>query len=117
MESRLNWSDAQWAKYLNCPVESVKKYKQVLDNNYVTAIEKNKKTNLYSLAVYKYDIAPSGAKRLQLLLSDDKHAFSDLSHAINNANNIISNMELSDYVASALNMPAKAIQMLLIRQK
>lgn len=117
MESRLNWSDAQWAKYLNCPVESVKKYKQVLENNYVTAIEKNKKTNLYSFALYKYDIAPSGVKRLRLLLSDEKHTFSDLTAAVNDANNVISTMELSDYVASALNMPAKAIQMLLIRQK
>jgi hypothetical protein len=117
MESRLTWTDEQWATYLNCPVASVKKYKQVLENNYVTAIEKNKKTNLYSFAVYKYDIAPSGAKRLQLLLSDDKHTFSDLTAALNNANNIISTMELSDYVASVLSVPKQAIQMLLIRQK
>ena len=117
MESRLNWSDARWAKYLSCPVESVKKYKHVLENNYITAIEKNKKTNLYSFALYKYDIAPSGVKRLRLLLSDDKHSFSDLNAALNNANNVISKMELSDHVATSLNMPARAIQMLLIRQK
>lgn len=114
--NRLNWKDEDWATYLGCPVSKVQEYKNILDQNYLMAIECDKNTKKYFMAVYRYDIAPSGFKRLQLLLSGNKQ-FAKVDDALHNANDIISKMELGKYQAKWLNMPQKAIQMMLIREK
>ena len=116
-KSRLNWNDLDWATYLDCPVQKIPEYKRVLDANYVTAVERNRTTGRYSFAMYKYHTKPSGDQNLQLLLSDDKHSFPTIMDAVHDANNIISTMELSDFWAKALGMPARAVQMMLIREK
>ncbi len=115
-KSRLEWTDANWAAYLGCSVSQVSRYKEILNKNYLMAVEKNTQANTYAFAMYRYDIAPSGQKRLRLLRSSNQQ-FSEESAAITDANNIISTMELYDFYATALNVPKQAIQMLLIRQK
>ena len=116
LKSRLDWNDNDWAKYLDCPVEAVQKHKKVLDDTYLTTIGRKKDTNLYHFVMYKYDYAPSGIKRLQLMHSGN-HGFISYKEAVVDANNIISSMELTDFWAQTLNVPNRAIQMLLIRQK
>ena len=113
---RLTWQDKDWAAYLGCSVGDVKKYKKILDQNYVISVGRNTATNLYGMRVYRYDLTPSGEKRLRLLLSS-KAEHKDILQALSSANDIISKMELNDFIAEELNMPAKAIQMMLIREK
>lgn len=116
MKSRLDWQDSDWATYLNCPVSKIPEYKKILDENFVTAIERDRQSGQYSFALYRYDVAPSGFKRLQLSKTSKK-SFANLLDAVHDANNIISCWELSDFWAKAFNMPKQAVQMLLIRQK
>ena len=115
-KSRLDWNDTDWATYLGCSVRNVAKYRKLLEENYFTCVEQDKNTGLHSFALYKYDIAPSGVKRLHLLLSSNR-GFTNLSDATVDANNIISGLELTDFSAAAFNVPKQAVQMLLIRQK
>lgn len=117
IQGRLEWTDADWANYLDCPIKKIQEYKKILDENYVMLIEQDRVSGQYSFAAYKYNFAPSGIKRLQLWLTDDKHKFATATDAIHNANNIISKLELNDIWAEALNIPNRAIQMMLIRGK
>lgn len=114
---RSKWTDIMWAYYLGCPVQKIPEYKKFLDENYVPAIERNKTTGKYSFVMYKYDIAPSGQKRLQLWLTDDKHSFDTTTEALNNANNTISTLEFTDFWAKTFDVPKQVLQMLLIRVK
>ncbi len=116
-KSRLEWTDLDWANYLCCSIQEIPSIRKFLDDNYVTAIERNKTTGRYSFAMYKYHTAPSGAKDLHLMLSDDKHSFSNLIDAMHDANNIISTLEFSDFWAKTLNVPKQSLQMMLIREK
>ena len=113
---RLQWTDLDWANYLQCTVQEIPDIKDFLDKNYVMAVERNKMTGRYSFTMYKYHTAPSGNQSLQLLLSDDKHSFVNIMDAVRDANNIISTLELSDFWARALNVPKQALQMMLIRE-
>ena len=114
--NRLQWTDKDWATYLGCPINKIQEYKNILDKNYLMAIECDKNSGKYFMAVYRYDIAPSGFKRLQLLLSGNKR-FDNVVNALHDANRIISQMELNDFYAKQFNMPKKSIQMMLIREK
>ena len=91
--------------------------KKFLDDNYVTVVEHNKTTGRYSFAMYKYHTVPSGAKGLHLMLSADKHSFSNMADAVCDANNIISTLEFTDFWAKTLNIPRQSLQMLLIRAR
>ena len=116
---RLEWTNLDWANYLQCPIQEVPSIRNFLYDNYVMGIERNRKTNRYSFVMYRYHIAPSGFKSPQLLLSasDEKHTFSNEKDAIEDANKVISSLELSDFWADALNVPKCALQMMLIREK
>ncbi len=116
VKSRLDWQDADWAKHLNCPVSKIPEYKKILDENFLTAIERDKQSGQYSFALYSYDVAPSGFTRLRLSATGNK-SFTNLLDAVRDANNIISCWELSDFWAKAFDVPKQAVQMLLIRQK
>ena len=115
-KNRLDWTDLDWATYLGCPVARVSEYRKILDENYVMVIEKNKKSGKYSFAMYRYYVKPSGNDGFQLLLSS-KREFVTKTEAINNANGHISNMELKDFWSKSLNVPSKAIQMMLIHER
>lgn len=118
LKSREDWSDKDWANYLNCPVEKIPEYKNILNDNFVFGIEQNKETKQYSFVSYKYHIHPSGHKSLQLWLTDDLHRFDTKDQAAQYANtNIISKLEFSDFWAKLYNIPSKALQMILIPTK
>lgn len=114
---RSKWTDAFWAYYLGCPVQEIPEYRKFVDERFVPAIERNRETGKYSLVMYKYDIAPSGQKRLQLWLTDDKHSFDNTIDALHNANNTISTLEFTDFWAKMYEVPKQVLQMLLIRVK
>lgn len=116
-KSRSEWTDLDWANYLCCPIHEIPSIRKFLEDNYVPVIERNKSTGHYSFAMYRYHIAPSGAKDLHLMLSDDKHSFSNLTDALCDANNIISTLEFTNFWADALNVPKRSLQMLLIRKR
>ena len=118
-KSRIEWTLLDWANYLGCPVHEIPSIRKFLENNYVTAIVRNRGTGRYSFAMYRYHTAPSGAKDLHLMLSadDEKHTFTNQVDAIREANNIISTLELNDFWAKTLNVPQRSLQMLLIREK
>ena len=115
---RLTWNNLDWATYLGCPIQEIESIKAFLDDNYVMAIERHRATGRYSFAMYRWHIAPSGAKDLHLMLSadDEKHMSANPVDAIREANNVISTLELSDFWAKALNVPKRALQMMLIRE-
>ena len=116
-KSRFEWTSLDWASYLGCSVHEIPSIMKFLGNTYVTAIERHKVTGRYSFAMYKYHTAPSGAKDLHLMLSDDKHSFPNITDALCYANNIISTLEFTDFWAKMLNVPKRSLQMLLIREK
>ena len=94
--NRENWSDKEWATYLNCPVEKIAEYRKILNDNFVFGLEQNKETKHYSFVAYKYHIHPSGHKSMLLWLTDDVHTFKTKAQAVNHANTkIISKLEFS----------------------
>ena len=113
---RLDWQDVDWAKYLGCSVQQVQEYKEFLNNNFVPVIEHDKKNNRYSFAMYRYHTHPSGHKSLQLMSTRDV-GFATRAEAIDDANSIISCMEFTAFWEKMYNMPKRAIQMMLIREK
>lgn len=115
-KSRFDWTDRDWAIYLGCPVHKVSEFKRVLDDNFIPTIERDKKTGKYFFSMYRYYIAPSGHEELKLLMSADQQ-FGKLNDALCDANNIISTLELGVHLAEELNIPDRAIQMMLMRTK
>ena len=116
-KSRLDWTDMDWAVYFGCPVQEIPEYRKFLNENYLPAIEYNKTTGKYSFAMYRYDIAPSGHKRLRLWLTDDKHSFVKKEDALHDANNVISTLEFTDFWAKTYKVPKQVLQMLLMCEK
>ena len=113
---RLKWTDLDWATYLDCPVQEIPSIKKFLDDTFVMSIARQKSTGRYCFAMYKYDFAPSGATRLQLIKSGN-NSFSNIMYALHDANNnIISKMELTDFWAKTYNVPRRALQMMLIHE-
>jgi hypothetical protein len=113
---RQTWTNLDWATYLCCPVKEISSIKKFLDDTFVMSIARHKNTGLYCFAMYKYDFAPSGATRLQLINSGKK-SFQNVMDALRDANeNIISQMEFTDFWAKAYNVPKRALQMMLIRE-
>ena len=115
-KNRLDWTDTDWAKYLNCPIQDIPKFRKILESNFVMVAERNKKTGKYSFAMYRYYVTPSGWDRFQLQYSG-KRKFDNIKEATSDANGIISQMELNKFWSESLRVPKQAIQMLLIREK
>ncbi len=114
---RLDWEDSDWASYLGCPVAKIPEYKKMLSSLYLTSVAQNQETGKYRFEIHGYDIAPSGQKRIRLLYSGKKEFDTGVA-ALKDANsNIIPKMQLTEFWTKQLGIPAKAIQMLLIREK
>ena len=118
MVDRTQWRDNDWAAYLCCSVADIAKYREILSGMFLTAVAHTAIEGKYRFEMYRYDIAPSGQKRLFLMLSDDAHLFDTEDAAIKYANtNIISKMYLNAFWERHLNVPANAIQMMLIKER
>ena len=72
----------------------------------------------FRFAMYKWDTAPSGFRRLQLALTDDRHCCYTENEAIEYANTyILPKIQLNDYWAKVYNVPANALQLLHINKQ
>lgn len=72
----------------------------------------------FRFAMYKWDTAPSGFKRLRLVLTDDWHCCYTEDEAIEYANTyILPKIQLNDYWAKVYNVPANALQLLRIKKQ
>ena len=117
--NRENWRDVDWAKYLNCPVDKIAEYRKILSQEYDTGIAKVFATGKYRFEFYRYETLPDGIKR-PLLQYSSKEEFNNFEEARKYANEKIISADyfyLKDFWAKILGVPAKAIQMLLIKQK
>lgn len=114
---RSKWTDLDWATYLGCPVTKVTGIRNFLYGTYLTSIARNEKTGRYCFAMYKYDVAPYGTIGFQLVKIGKKE-FTGIMDALRDANeNIIPEMEFSDFWTNAYNVPKRALQMMLFREK
>ncbi len=111
---KAQWRDSDWAAYLGCSVADVAKYREILNGMFQTGIAQITDTGKYRFEMYRYDITPSGQKRLFLKLSGN-NTFDTYEAALKDANtNIIPKMHLSDFWERHLGVPARAVQMMLI---
>ena len=115
--SRNLWTDKQWAKHLDTSVERVPEIRAVIKDNYSAAVGVNKETGLYAIAIFTYEITPSGFKR-PTLSATSKKEFTKKSDAILYANKeFLPNLFLSKIVADSMRLPVNSIQMLHIRER
>jgi len=117
VKSRLNWTDADWAKHLNCPVSKIPEYRKALKEMFLPVIEQNKLDGLYYYTMYKYHVSLAGTKSLQLFLTKDAPGFKTAQEAIDDGNKAISTIEFSDLWEKIYEMPKRVLQMMLIREK
>jgi hypothetical protein len=115
-ENRLKWTDMNWATYLGCSVQQVQEYKKILNEYFIPLIKRDNKTKKYSFEMYRYDATSAGRKKSHLEIRDPR-PFNNMAEAIDNANSLISCMELKESWANTFNMPKRAIQMMLVREK
>ena len=114
---RTQWRDSDWAAYLRCSVAEVVKYREILSGMFITGIAHSESEGKYRFEMHRYDIAPSGQKRLFLMLSGN-NVFDTYEAALKDANtNIIPKMYLNDFWERHLKVPANAVQMMLINER
>lgn len=117
ISDRTQWRDSDWAAYLRCSVAEVVKYREILSSMFLTGIARSEVEGKYRFEMHRYDIAPSGQKRLFLMLSGD-NVFDTYEAALKDANtNIIPKMYLNDFWERHLEVPARAVQMMLIKER
>ena len=115
MQSRIEWTDEQWAKHLGTSVEKIPQIREIINDAYAAAVVRNGRSGKMAVAVYTYEITPSGFKRPLLSVTSNKE-FEQPSAAIKYANEeFLPKLTLSKYVVSSLKVPAAAIQMLSIK--
>lgn len=117
MENRINWSDEQWASHLGIEPKDLPRVRDFMNENYSAAIVRNKNTNNFTVALYKYHVAPSGFKTLQLMATATKD-FPDSAKATYYANNeFFPSLEMNDFWDKSLKIPKRAFQLLSIRER
>ena len=98
----------RWAIDNGCSVHKAIIYRNRLKRYLIT----------FRFAMYKWDTAPSGFRRLQLVLTDDRHCCYTENEAIEYANTyILPKIQLNDYWAKVYNVPANALQLLHINKQ
>ena len=114
ISDRTQWSDLNWAEYLNCSVEKVAEYRTKLNDEFFASIVLNKITGKYCFALYRWHLHPSGHKSLQLS-NTSKTEFNTEQQAAKHAiSSIIPNLILSDFWAKSLKLHSKSLQMLVL---
>lgn len=117
MESRINWSDKQWAEHLGIETKDLPRVREFVKENYETAIVRNTDTNKFTVALYKYHVSPSGFKTLHLIATGVKD-YLNSPDAVRYANTeFFPGLELADFWVKSLKMPKRALQLLSIRER
>lgn len=117
MLSRIGWTDEQWAMHLGINVKNIPLIRNIVTENYSAAIVQDKKTSKRMVAIYRYEISPSGFRR-PILLATSKKDFDKPQDAIEYANGqFLPGLELTEYWARSFGVPARALQMLSIKER
>ena len=117
MTARIKWTDDQWAKYLGVNVKDIEKIRNTVNQHYESTIVKNQKTGMHAVAIYRYDITPSGYKRPILVVTSNKE-YQNAEDAVKFANDtFLPNLKLSQAWARAYEIPTKSIQMLYVKER
>jgi len=115
--SRGFWNDKQWAAHLKINVKKVAEIRTIIENNYLATTVIDKATGLYAVAIFVYEITPSGFK-IPTLSSASKKEFEKESEAIVYANEkYLPSLSLSKFAADSMRVPANAIQMLHVKER
>lgn len=117
MEDRINWSDQDWAKYLNCPVEKIPEYRKALSANIVMEVHFCNANERYQFQIYQKVVGSEGKTIKSPVYFDFPHTYKDKKRVVRYANEMISSLELKDEVAKKFDVPAKSVQMMLIRER
>ena len=117
MTSRIKWTDDQWAKHLGVNVKDIEKIRNTVNQHYESTIVKNQQTGMHAVAIYRYDITPSGYKR-PILITTSNEEYQNADDAVAYANNqFLPGLELSRFWARVYGIPAKSIQMLYVKER
>jgi len=117
MASCINWTDQQWAMHFGMSVKNIPMIRRFVTEHYTATIVKHKETSKYFVAVYKYDISPSGFKR-PILMVTSKEGFDKSDEAVTYANEqFLPGLRLTEFWAKAFGVPEKALQMLFVKER
>ena len=117
LKPRLNWTDLDWATYLDCPICEIPVYKQRLSKNLRMKIKPLIATNLYEFQIFQLVIGPKGKPVERFVGADWYNQSSDRSQVVRKANEYISGLSLKPGWADKFGVPCHAVQMMLIREK
>ena len=117
MVSHANWSDEQWAKYFGVGVTDIPRIRETVNKYFASAIIKDRTTKQHVVAIYNYDILPSGAKRtFSTVTSVD--SFTKFEDAVKFANEkFLPDIQLSELWSHILKIPTRALQMLSVKER
>ncbi len=110
MSERANWTDQDWATYLDCEPSRIPEIRKLVNDNYHAALSKNQNGQYY-LVVFKRNTAPSGFVRVIPSFSL-KLIGKSPEMAIYLANTFIDVLQFSDLQANTLKIPPKAFQLM-----
>lgn len=117
MKPRINWTDQQWAMYLDVNIKNLPRIRNLVNENYSAMIVIDKKTSNRAVAIYRYEITPSGFKR-PILMATSKKTFNETDDAVKYANEeFLPNLVLTEYWSRTLGVPDRALQMLSIKER
>lgn len=115
---RYQWTNLDWANYLQCPIREVPSLRSYISESYLPAVCKHVATGKYHFCVYRLHVAPSGWRDWHLWLSDDKNGFTNAQDAICYANEIaIPQLQFNDIFARFAGVPTRALQLMHIKER
>lgn len=117
LRPRLNWTDLDWATYLDCPIYEIPVYKHRLSENLRMKIKFLEANRKYEFQVFQLVVGSKGRRVERYVWADCFNQSFDKSQVICNANNHISELKLKPSVAIKFGVPQRAVQMMLIHEK
>ena len=116
-DTRSGWNDTDWAAYFGCSEVNVQEYRRKLESKFVSAVTQNPNTRKYRFEMYVYDHTSSGRKNIQMICCGDC-VFDSYAEAAKDANiNIIQKIRLNPAWVKHFGMPARALQLLRVKEK
>ena len=113
LKPRSEWTNLDWASYLQCPIQEVPVLQNYISENYLPTIGKNRVTGKYHFCVLKLHVSPSGWRDWHLWLSDDKKGFTNESDVVRYVNEtVIPTLQFNDAYAKLADIPVRALQLM-----
>ena len=114
---QLKWTDKEWASHLSCDVSDIPVLREWVQEHFFPQIARDPRNGKYYFHMTKLDVAPSGLRRTQPVVSSDKQ-FESHDQATRYANEeILPRMQLTPLSAKIMGVPVGAFQLLHIENK